>query len=382
MVVRSRTSARPPGRRTTRSSASDALETEMQTVPTGLASEPPPGPAMPVMPMPIVRAQPLPRAGRQRGRDLGRDRPVRLDQRSGHARQGGLGLVGVDDEPAEHVGRGAGEVGQAARHQAARAGLGGRDRRARQQPRDHDVDRRAVVGEQHVPVPRAQLRLEGRVLARKRRREHGRHLELPAPQAGRDLERHLADLAQRRRDLRLGKREEAQDPLLQLAGRREQLAQRRRRHRRRPTSSAARAAAPAARRRAARTTTRAAPARSRPAPAPRRPAARAPACARPPASPPLRRASAAATLGPRPRSAPPAPGRAPSEHPPSPRPRRRSGRPRSVRAHRWSPPGRGRRGSPGRCAGRRAGRPRRRCARRPRPAPAAPPTATARSRRG
>ena len=52
VVVRSRTSPRPPGRRTTRSSASVALETEMQTVPTGLASEPPPGPAIPVIPMP------------------------------------------------------------------------------------------------------------------------------------------------------------------------------------------------------------------------------------------------------------------------------------------------------------------------------------------
>ena len=52
VVVRSRTSARPPGSRTARSSASVALETEMNTVPTGFSSEPPPGPAMPVIPTP------------------------------------------------------------------------------------------------------------------------------------------------------------------------------------------------------------------------------------------------------------------------------------------------------------------------------------------
>ena len=37
VVVRSRMSARPPGSRTTRSSASVPEETEMQTVPTGFS---------------------------------------------------------------------------------------------------------------------------------------------------------------------------------------------------------------------------------------------------------------------------------------------------------------------------------------------------------
>ena len=132
-------------------------------------------------------------------------------------------------------------------------------------------------------MPLAQRRLERRIRGRRRRREDRRHLELAAPQAGRDLQRQRVgvELAQRRRDLRLGQREEAQDPLLQRPGARQQLAQRRRRDRVAPTSSAARAAARAARRPAA-PSPRAARARSRPARARRRPRARC-ACLRAPA---------------------------------------------------------------------------------------------------
>ena len=54
VVLRSRTAARSPGTRRVRSiSASpDRRATQMQTVPTGLSGVPPPGPAIPVMPIP------------------------------------------------------------------------------------------------------------------------------------------------------------------------------------------------------------------------------------------------------------------------------------------------------------------------------------------
>ena len=59
------------------------------------------------------------------------------------ARQRHLGLVRVHREPAEHVGRGPGAVGQPPRHQAAGAGLGdrhGAHGRAEQRARDQLVE--------------------------------------------------------------------------------------------------------------------------------------------------------------------------------------------------------------------------------------------------
>ena len=52
VVVRSRMCPRPPGSRTERSSRPAGPATLRQTVPTGFSGVPPPGPAMPVMPIP------------------------------------------------------------------------------------------------------------------------------------------------------------------------------------------------------------------------------------------------------------------------------------------------------------------------------------------
>ena len=77
VVVRSRTSARAPGRRTVRSQrVARRAPTHRQTVPTGFSGVPPPGPAIPVIPMPMSAPSALARAGGQR-RARPRARPRR-----------------------------------------------------------------------------------------------------------------------------------------------------------------------------------------------------------------------------------------------------------------------------------------------------------------
>ena len=71
---------------------------------------------------------------------------VALDQRRVDAEQLGLGLVGVGDDAARHVGGGAGQVGHARRQQAAAARLRQAEPMAREQLRNLGVDRLAVFG--------------------------------------------------------------------------------------------------------------------------------------------------------------------------------------------------------------------------------------------
>ena len=150
VVERSRTSAREPGSTSRRSRRRpSSWDTLKQTVPTGFSSVPPPGPAIPVIPTPTDAPSARPGAVGQRRRDLVGDRADALDQRRVDARQRHLGLVGVDDQPAQHVRRGA-RAGRSAGPPAARpcrTPPSRSSRRSPQQRRHLLVDRRAVVGE-------------------------------------------------------------------------------------------------------------------------------------------------------------------------------------------------------------------------------------------
>ena len=304
-----------------RSSPPPAPPTHRQTVPTGFSGVPPPGPGDAGDADADVGAEARARAVGQRGRDLGRDRAVALDQLRGHAGERDLGLVGVDDEPAQHVGRGAREVGQPARHQPAGARLGGRDRPARRAAARRPRRSSRRPSENSASPWRARSAASKRVVRRLGGgREDGRDLELAAAQAGRDLQRSSGvglELAQRRRDLGSGQRRRGAGsaaracPRRPAASRSGAVATAARPHRlqlaRRPGQhDDQRPTAPARR----------SPARSRPARAPSRPRARAPACGCPRASrsssPPTPRAQPRRRS---PRSAPPAPGRAPSSRP-------------------------------------------------------------------
>ena len=76
-----------------RQRAARRRDTQKQTVPTGLSSVPPPGPAMPVMPTPTSAPSRSRAPVGQRLGDLGRHRADALDQRRVDARQRDLRLV-------------------------------------------------------------------------------------------------------------------------------------------------------------------------------------------------------------------------------------------------------------------------------------------------
>ena len=213
VVVRSRTSARVPGRSSCRAIARAGAVGDRHVHP----------------PDRLLR-RPAARAGdaRHAHADVGPKRasapsasasatsaetaPNALDQRRIDARQRRLRLVRVDDDAAQHVGRGARPLGQPPRQQPAGARLGDRDRaqrRAAQQRRDLLVDRRAVLGEQLGGVARADEVDERRVGVLSARLVQRRDLDLAAPQAGRDLQRReveprLLGDDERLGDLRLG----------------------------------------------------------------------------------------------------------------------------------------------------------------------------------
>ena len=109
VVERSRMSKREPGssRRRVITATPDSVATEKQTVPTGLSSVPPPGPAMPVMPMPTEAPSALTAPTARASATSVDTAPCCCDQGRRDAGQRGLRLVGVDDQPAEHVVRGA-----------------------------------------------------------------------------------------------------------------------------------------------------------------------------------------------------------------------------------------------------------------------------------
>ena len=90
-----RAEARPPG---------PVRSTCRKTSPTGFSGVPPSGPATPVTATATSALQGLARAGRHRGRGLGRDRAVLRQDLSGHTQETPLRLVRVGDHAAdEHV---------------------------------------------------------------------------------------------------------------------------------------------------------------------------------------------------------------------------------------------------------------------------------------
>jgi hypothetical protein len=137
---------------------------------------------------------------------------VALDQGRIDAGLRGLGLVRVHDDPAEHVGRRTRSLGQPRREQAGRARLGGghgQRRRAVQETRDLLVDGGAVLGEERVAVALSDHRDEPVVGVLRRRLVPRGDLDLPAPQARRDLElveRHPVGLGRPQRCCDLGLR--------------------------------------------------------------------------------------------------------------------------------------------------------------------------------
>ncbi len=218
VVDRSRTSDRLPGSSTRRvSRAPPRRQTEKHTVPTGLSGVPPSGPAIPVIPIPTSASNRDSCAGSERLGHLRRHRTEPRDQTRIHPGERDLGLVRVDDDPAGEIGRGARQLGQPRRHQAAGARLRDRDHPPRRQRRHLRVDRRPVAREQQLAVPlrdevdqRRVRRLASRLVPR-------RDLDLAAAQAGRDLERlerhtRLLGRAERVRDLGLGQPVQAHDP--------------------------------------------------------------------------------------------------------------------------------------------------------------------------
>lgn len=188
VVERSRISDRLPGRRRVRVSVRpSAAFTLKQTVPTGLSSVPPPGPAMPV----IATAVSAPKRCSARGHGLGhrlRHRAVRLDQRRVDAEHLRFRLVRIGHHPAGHVVRRSGPIGQPRRQQSRGARLRRRDPVPGEKLRDQIVDTRAVFGVQLMPVPLAQQLRQLRVRVGGVRLVAGDHFDLPAPQAGGDLE--------------------------------------------------------------------------------------------------------------------------------------------------------------------------------------------------
>ena len=190
MTVRCRTSVREPGKFTWRSITPLGPATHKCTRPTGFSALPPPGPAIPVMPTPMSAPQPGPGPLGQRAGDLGADRADPLDQLGRHTGQIMFGLVGIDHQSAQHVGRRAGQIGQPAGEQAGRARLGGRDGQfpGEQRVGDDLVDRAPVEREDRRRVGRRDHRLEAVVVGLARGAVPGDDLELALAQAGRDLE--------------------------------------------------------------------------------------------------------------------------------------------------------------------------------------------------
>ncbi len=118
-----RTRSRPPGIHRVRTTDPSGVSTARHTVPTGLAALPPPGPAMPVMPMPTSAPLRARMPGRHRRRDRLADRAVGLDQPRVHAQQVDLRPVAVADDAAGQIIRGASHLGEARHQQAAGARL-------------------------------------------------------------------------------------------------------------------------------------------------------------------------------------------------------------------------------------------------------------------
>ena len=103
--------------------------TEKQTVPTGFSSVPPPGPAIPVIPIPISAPNRGRRPGGQRLGDLGRHRAEALDQiRIDPGQRRPWPRWSRRPPRPRSTSEEPGALGQPRRHQAARARLGDRDR--------------------------------------------------------------------------------------------------------------------------------------------------------------------------------------------------------------------------------------------------------------
>ena len=252
VVERSRTSARSPGRRTSRTSLRPVGELHRPAdVPDRLRLGSAAGPRHARDRHGRVGLEARQGAVRHRLRHLERDRPVALDQRRVHAEQLGLGLVRVAHDAAGEVLRRPGPLGQARGQQAP----GARLRTAAQRPDSSSATWSSMVEpstENRERSWRSRDQLAHRVPGRLRRRLPARHdLDLRPPQAGRDLELRealdgaLGD-AQRLGDLRLRDAEQPQrllavlrppaDRLLEEAGlhrlrpHRVQLARRSREH--------------------------------------------------------------------------------------------------------------------------------------------------------
>ncbi len=207
VVERSRTSSRPPGsctERVIRRPSADAAD--RHTKPDGLVLRPAARPGDAGDAHPDVRVEPAQGPEGQRLCDLERHRPVAGDELRIDARDVDLRRVRVRDDAAEHVARRARALREARREEPAGAGLRGRDRRAlvEQRARHEVVDGAPVVGEQHPRVTLAHEVLERRV----RRPAIGPvardDLDLPTPQARRDLQRREVDAGRLRDPQRLG----------------------------------------------------------------------------------------------------------------------------------------------------------------------------------
>ena len=193
VVVRSRTSRGRRGGAPSRSlRSSPAADTHRQTVPTGFSGVPPPGPAIPVIPMPIVGPEARARAVGERRRHLGRDRAVRA-RSAPRARRRARSWPRWSrrrrppstyaDEP--------GAVGQP-RPPSARRCTTRRSAIVRPGAAARATCRRSSSRRRRTACRRGARAIAAskRVVARPRPRlEHRRDLELAAAQAGRDLER-------------------------------------------------------------------------------------------------------------------------------------------------------------------------------------------------
>ena len=233
VVVRSRTSARPPGRSNLRvDRAPGRSATQTQTLPDRLLRRPAAGAGDAGDPDADVGAEA--RAARRRpARRRPPARPLRrADQLRGHARERGLRLVGVDDDAAQHVRRGA-RRGRSAGPPAARpcTTRPGDDRQpagraaARRPARRPSTRRRRTA----VAVALGTTSLERIVGACGRgsytvaisSSPRRRHVVI-----SRRSSRAAARLAQRLGDLGLRHPDQPQDPLLELARAGEQRSQR------------------------------------------------------------------------------------------------------------------------------------------------------------
>ena len=317
VVERSRTSARPPGRcdpaRQPRHRSTSPRDTDSHTVPTGLSSVPPPGPAIPVIADADLRAEARPRAVGQRLGDLHRHRAVRARSAPGRTPASSAFASFAVRRP-RRPGRTPTTPGSSVS-------------RAASSPPVHDSAHATVI-----PGDRSSVRdlvVDGRVRRRRtamsrvalaRRRPRARRyassraglaarddLDLAAPQAGRDLQRIEVDPVAPRATRSVSAISDSGMPNSRSIRCRYSTAPAsrgagtRRSRPPPPTSPEARAAARAARRRrplAASARRHHQPRRgSRPARGSPRPRARSPACGWPAGSPPRRDSASASRSG-------------------------------------------------------------------------------------